>query len=758
MGTRFGMFAAGLLLLLAGFGNAALAAGVTPFAIPSGDATVTEVLAPIFGEAVGGAGSGSSIGGLFGSFNAALLFVGGILTAYGILAGTAQTAHDGEVLGRRWSTLWVPIRVAVGLALIVPVSGGYCTAQTLVAWLGQQGVAIAAGMWSGYAKDYLPAPSEYKPVNIPGVRALALGLLNSDICALAYRHYMTLSDPTGGDDGGRVAMSEVEAGHFALGSGQVGTAFCGGYATNDVMSNDPAGVGQAHEPAFKKLAARMQTLAERVADLNQSIDQKTTNVEINAAVAEYEQAVSAAATLAVATANARSMDLAQSASVGGWIMAGAHYSSHLQAVNSVSAGVGAAPKPLAPDLSGASPDVAAHVSSMMARADAASSGSNDFLKGPSLWDRTKGAVSGVLDAGSKLVSGEIGPGLLMGYISQSFSGFTSAFANVRNAQGDAITNLHHLGVAAMEAAVVGFGLAVVLGIISTTGGLVLAGISTALFSFGAVNGIYLPVLPAVLWMSAVVGWFILFVECMIAAPIWALMHVHMDGEGIAGRGSSGYEIILGLVLRPALMTFGFSISLSAATPLINLWNRMFYAAAANSFDDPNGILIQIAMFCVYCVTMVAILHRLFALIHIIPDQLSRWWSGGHESLGADSAEHIGRQSHAGATAALGAATGVAVNLARHGGGSGKGKSGSGNEAPSGERLPVVSHREPPKESGDTSVDKFSTDTSKSGQELSPSDGVVPRQRAATNESGSADTTPRVAGPDQAETTSTAERE
>jgi hypothetical protein len=51
------MFAAGLLLLLAGFGNVALAAGVTPFAMPSGDATVTEVLAPIFGEAVGGAGA-----------------------------------------------------------------------------------------------------------------------------------------------------------------------------------------------------------------------------------------------------------------------------------------------------------------------------------------------------------------------------------------------------------------------------------------------------------------------------------------------------------------------------------------------------------------------------------------------------------------------------------------------------------------------------------------------------------------------------
>lgn len=758
MGTRFGMAAAGLFLLLAGFANVALAAGVTPFAMPSGEATVTEVLAPIFGEAVGGAGSGSSIGSLFGSFNAALLFVGGILTAYGILAATAQTAHDGEVLGRRWSTLWVPIRVAFGLALIVPVSGGYCTAQMLVAWLGQQGVAIAAGMWSGYAKDYLPAPSEYTPGNIPGVRALALGLLNSDICALAYRNYMTLDDPTGGDDGGRVVVTEVEPGHFAFGTGQVGTAFCGGYATTDIMRNDPAGVGQAHEPAFRRLAARIQTLAEKVANLSQPIDQKTTNAELNAAVADYEQAISAAATLAVAKANARSMDLAQSASVGGWIMAGAHYSSHLQAVNSVSQGVGAAPKPLAPDLSGASPIVAAHVAGMMARADAASSGSNDFLKGPSLWERTKSAVSGALDAGSKLVSGDIGPGLLTGYISQSFSGFTSAFANVRNAQGDAITNLHHLGVAAMEAAVVGFGLAVVLGIISTTGGLVLAGISAALFGFGAVNGIYLPVLPAVLWMSAVIGWFILFVECMIAAPLWAMMHVHMDGDGIAGRGSSGYEIILGLVLRPALMTFGFSISLSAATPLINLWNKMFYAAVANSFDDPNGILIQIAMFCVYCVTMVAILHRLFALIHIIPDQLSRWWSGGHESLGADSAEHIGRQSHAGATAALGATTGVAVNLARHGGGSSKGKGGSGKEPPSGDGIPVVSHREPPRDSGDMSVGQFNADTSQARQDMGSGDDETPGQRPATGESGSAATPVGAGGPGSAETTSRAERD
>lgn len=675
MHKHTGRIIMGLVMALAGLAaNAAFAADVTPFTMPAGDTTVGTVLAPVFGDLLGG-GSGSgggAAGTLFANFNAALLFVGGILVAYGMLAGTAQTAHDGEVLGRRWSTLWVPIRVSLGLAMVVPVSNGYCTAQMLVSWLGQQGVAIAAGMWSGYAKSgMLPPPADYHPANVPGVRSLALGLLRSDVCALSYAQYMA-TDTTGdgGYDKGGVTITEVEPGKFSYGTGQVGTDFCGGYTTSpDIILNDPTGVGGAHSAAMTALAARMQTLAGKIVDTTQPLDQKAANAEMNAAVAEYEQAISTAATQAVATANGQLMQTAQTASAGGWLMAGAYYTSQMASVNAVTPGVGATPKAVAPNLSGASPDVAAAVNGMMARADGATSGTNDFFKGPSLWDRAKSAVSGAVDTGKQILSGDIGPGVLMSYISQSFNGFTSAFANVRNANGDAMTNMQHLGSAAMEASIVGFGLSVVLGIISTTGGLILAGISASLFSFGAINGLYLPVLPAILWTAAIIGWIILYVECMIAAPLWAIMHVHMDGDGIAGRGASGYEIILGLLLRPSLITFGYCFALSLATPVVGLFNKIFYAAVAKSFDDPNGILLQIAMFCVYTVTTVSILHRLFALIHIIPDQMSRWWSGGRDSLGADSADHIKRQSHAGVDAAAGGAVGAAMTMSRGAGGS-----------------------------------------------------------------------------------------
>jgi len=709
MNKRFGFITAGLLLLLASIANGALAAEAMPWAMPASESAVNDVLSPIFGGILGGNASGSSpVASLFGNLNAALLILGGILGAYGILAGTAQTAHDGEVLGKRWSSLWVPIRLALGMAMIVPTGNGYCGAQMFVAWIGQQGVAVAAGTWATFAKsELMPAPGDYRPTIIPGVRSLALGLLNSSVCALAYDHYMHLDESTaGGLDDGKVVITEIEPGKFSYGTAQVGTGFCGGFTVQKtLMETDPTGVGQAHGPAFQNLAARMQTLALKISDLNQPIDQATTNAEITAAVAEYEQAIAIAATVAVAMANVQRKEAAHNGSMGGWIMTGAYYNASRKAVNAVSAGIGAVPKPTALNLAGASPDVSAHVSTMMSRADGASSGANDFFKGPSLWDRAKGMASGALDTGARILSGDIGPGMLMSYVSQSFSTFAQAFADVRNAKGDALDNLRHLGEAAMAASIVGFGLAVVLGIISTTGGLVLAGLSATLFSFGVANGLYLPMLPTILWMAAVISWFTLFVECMIAAPIWALMHVHLEGDGIAGRGGNGYEIILGLFLRPILMTIGFSIAMASATPLIKIWNTMFYAGVASNFDDPNSILLQIAMFCVYTAVTVAIVHKLFALIHIVPDRIMRWIGGGVDSLGGNAAEHIGRQSHAGATAAVGAATGSMPLMARHGGGSGRAKGNS--DKPGGGDTPIVNQRESPK--GGMAMGQFNAD-------------------------------------------------
>ena len=233
--------------------------------------------------------------------------------------------------------------------------------------------------------------------------------------------------------------------------------------------------------------------------------------------------------------------------------------------------------------------------------------------------------------------------------------------------------------------------------------------------------------PTILWMAAVIGWFTLFLECMVAAPIWALMHLQMDGNGIAGRGASGYGIILSLALRPILMTIGFAAAMGSATPLIKIFNTMFFAAVANNFDDPNGILLQIAMFCVYVVAMVAIVHKLFALIHIIPEIVMRWIGGaGGDSHGSSSAEHIGRQTHAGMTGALGGIAGAAaINSAQRGMSDGAGNAGAwmkdkltgnGGKGEAGDNI--INSRQPPAgDSGGINIDAFNADTDQATKDM-----------------------------------------
>ncbi|HBT4279727.1 TPA: hypothetical protein MBN48_005259, partial [Klebsiella pneumoniae] len=49
-----------------------------------------------------------------------LLMLGGIMAAYVLIAGTMVTAHDGEMLGKKWSSMWLPIRTALGTAFLLP--------------------------------------------------------------------------------------------------------------------------------------------------------------------------------------------------------------------------------------------------------------------------------------------------------------------------------------------------------------------------------------------------------------------------------------------------------------------------------------------------------------------------------------------------------------------------------------------------------------------------------------------------------------
>ena len=100
-------------------------------------------------------GTGSQImGAIFTVFNSAVLALGGIVIMYTLIVGTMNTAHEGEMLGHKWSSIWIPVRSTAGLALLIPKASGYCLMQIFVMWVVVQGVGAADKVWAA-ALDYL---------------------------------------------------------------------------------------------------------------------------------------------------------------------------------------------------------------------------------------------------------------------------------------------------------------------------------------------------------------------------------------------------------------------------------------------------------------------------------------------------------------------------------------------------------------------------------------------------------------------------
>lgn len=112
----------------------------------------------IFGNVDGvlqGAGS-QVIGRMFSVYNTAILSLGGIILMYILIVSTLNTAHEGEIMGKKWSSIWIPVRSALGVGLLVPKASGYSVIQIFMMWIVVQGIGAANSVWNA-ATDYLQA-------------------------------------------------------------------------------------------------------------------------------------------------------------------------------------------------------------------------------------------------------------------------------------------------------------------------------------------------------------------------------------------------------------------------------------------------------------------------------------------------------------------------------------------------------------------------------------------------------------------------
>lgn len=650
-----------------------------------GDPSVTNMLVKIFGDIAANPFGGSSggLGAGFAMLNACALAIGVSWFTYTVAAGVVQTAHDGEFLGKRYSSVWLPIRFTVGIGALVPIFAGYSLAQAFMLWAATSGVGIA----NLVNEAVLSELEKGKPVMTTqrtSAREAAYGLFTSYVCMHAAN--LSLSEarksvepPPPGDlvsafvtsaTEKKVGLSKFggsgqECGSisFAPGAGNSATAASG----NGVAAAQIQKIVSVQNTAFSMLDSGISELAEQWTKdfVNEEIHGEagvTVDVplrSIESLARRFEVAVQKAAMGAEAVVDKAAKQSVQEIKQKGWSYLGTYYQSIAIVSEQVAAASAFNVAWVAPKEDVANPEIGllpatryvgpalgkvdrrlsstlAHDANTVTSASGATAGGQQVsCDGVREWASNPGmclarGMLGWMVGVNRLANSEevnpvfvakgIGDGMtIAGGTVVTIAGVSWASSRV----GSAVANFNLDGA---------FGTFAVL-------------IATSMIAFGLLLSVYIPMLPYVIWFGALMAWVAVVAEAVIAAPLWAMMHLDGEGDGMGNRTGHGYLFLVNVLFRPVLMVLGFFIAGSVVLVMGKYLNSTFLTAAFNMHLDGGEnssasisfLFGAMGLIFVYVSLMLTLIHGAFNLIHVVPDQVLGWLGG---SLGTQ----VGRDS------------------------------------------------------------------------------------------------------------------
>lgn len=692
----FNLFRSLFLLSTVFFPIISFAAGPFDSAIKDGDISMI-FLSNLFGSLTPNGGT-DAFGDAISTFNQAVLMVGGILATYTILAGTLGTAHEGEAFGKKFSSVWIPIRYVLGTALVLPVlPSGYCVMQQLVMWCIIQGVGMANLTWSAYLGSAHTKP-DYKLTSsdIIKVREFASNVALAQICTQANASmyndsstYNVLLSPVGLSYNYGVAYATDGSGHVYFGdqgasdqsvAGQVlwnnkvncGNASLPVQQTTSAISPtattyqgklgaigdafktpDISGIYKAQEAQSKILITQLGTAA--TAAINSKSAMAVSNIDT--AVDTYVKGIEASANTYVSSSTSPFEDIKKASEEHGWIMAGGWFTKYILVNNSIRSALSSIP----------TADYTFQMGSRFRFLDRVTDVVKDTRKDiladlniqeASIAEEEKNSESKSTSSGWSWVVQKV-VGFFTGINLEELQNTSQHPLIVMSDAGQRMVRIWD------NAAVGLIGLSVGAGfVLGASAAITLMGFLfiplTALLGLGLTLGYVLPNLPFLMWIGIILSWLIMSIEAIIAAPLWAVMHLHPNGDDLTGRGGNGYMLLLGLLLRPTLTIFGLIGALTVTELMGEFVNKTFFfvinTTQQTGFGSGFGlstVVLIIFSLILYTSAMVELMKKTFSLMHVIPDQLMRWIGGSGESMGqyagglsgsAEKAGQAGQQS------------------------------------------------------------------------------------------------------------------
>lgn len=650
------------------------------FTPASGDISL-KVLGGLFGGLLPNGGSDPMLNAIK-TFNGGVLIIGGLLAAYTILLGTMGTAHDGEMMGKKFSSIWIPIRYSIGTALVLPVvGGGYATIQAIVVWLVIQGVGLADQVWTSFQSN--PIFSQQTKIPELGDNS-SLKLVENSFLS----YVCIIGNQKGVDEVGAITeMALKYKNKYKFGITQDGNTYNFG---NTLDKNDLAGCGSitlpsysyttikqaqsntgmlgqinldftpidvtpivnAHRTATTELMNEVSSLVtELVGKAKTGFDPKTYYSRLEQISKNYDKSVNA-------VSQQFNKTYSQKPSQNGWFEACCmlkKITDDNNILNNVSSSVSSSTASLARSLDNtwfADSTVYLAVAKPVLLLSKNNQVDNLTITKE---DSTQKVETGTSLSG-KIASaiGEAATGINLFKLNNDIRHPTVIASDL----GHQLINFNISVMAYMSAiGLVAGSIASIFGGGVTSFMVVFSSFMTIPFAFlwviGFVCAYVIPVLPTFIFIGVIIGWLLLVVEGVIAAPLWVIAHLNPKGDDLTGSAQAGYQLLLSLVLRPALIIFGFMASMIISQVIGEFINKVFFgmllSTQGGKLQGFAGLVTILFGTAIYCSLMFIVITQTFSLMYKIPDQVLRWIGGSTGGLGefAGSFETASKQGLAG---------------------------------------------------------------------------------------------------------------
>jgi len=656
-------------------------------------------------------------------FNSAILIVGTLIVSYVAAMGTINTANDGEAMGRNWSSLWTPVRIVAGGAVLLPTASGYSFIQLVVLMFALWGVGFANGTYkTGMAIGVLSPDGVVQGVNDPGsfygLRDLGKQYLAASYCARAanqiYPGAQVSAAPSADKtttNGGRTEyLFQIKDRNATTNLGG-GEPLCGTVSISQYTAQ-PAKDATGIEAALEQLRvaaqnAKIQAATKLMTDLEAWVNTWPDDISgdwSNVDSAKFNELVNSAETQVAAALMAVLSDttgvksgfqsLATSLTSEGWAMSGGWHQrvgevrGRIAAITSESVGSVSAPSLSALPADAAASRLIGSVTTVTEAISKKSEAKGNYkapTSGPgdltsvipkdAQSDINIGSINADFDAKVSLWINSMMESMVEMATGANSSG-TTPLCGTAGQMGGSLNRMKCIG-DYLTAARAGIGAAdvaiktgatalrVVAGTLSSVKGVgtgldldkvvtpiwdwvievpvkQLAMMATYIEPMAFYFGVFLPSLPYVIFMTVVVGWILAVLQSLIAAPLWAVMHMTPD-RTFVGSQSQGYLLLLSLFARPALAVVGLFAAMLVSDPIINFIAKGFFAmrgAVVTSTGTVGAIASFLSFawwFMVFGLTLLPVLYMIFGLPQILPDHVLRWIGAGVSDLGETQA-------------------------------------------------------------------------------------------------------------------------